>query len=101
MAKLTTDEKRTILSLLQLIMEADHIIHPNEMQMMEDIFAEYNMPAAEIDLMDNPDVTELKKKLNEMNQDKKDYAFSLFKKMTESDGVVVPEETELIQFLNN
>ncbi len=99
MTQLSTIEKFAIVTILSQIMKADGIIHPKEEEYMDMVFAELGITISDMEDMANMDDIQAKCVINEMVDDKKRYAKSLFVSMAESDGYIHPKETELIDQL--
>ena len=99
MIQLTIIEKFAIVTVLSQIMKADGIIHPKEEEYMDKVFAELGIKISDMEDMTNMDDIQAKHVINEMPDDKKQYAHSLFVSMAEADGYIHPKETEVIDQL--
>lgn len=89
-------EKRTIIQILTMIMEADLVIHPNEIKFINSLMNEFGLSKAEFDHMDMLDPDILKKEYSLFNSEKKEIAKELFLKMAKIDGCVHPMEIKII-----
>ena len=92
----TLNEKIAIVSILSQIMYADGIIHPKEDEYMDKVYEELGLTINDIDSITNMDIIQAYNILNEMAQEKREYAHSLFVSMAESDGYVHPKEMDVI-----
>ena len=99
MIQLTIIEKFAIVTILSQIMNADGIIHPKEEKYMDKVYAELGITISDIEDMANMDDIQAKVVINEMSDDKKQYAQSLFVSMAEADGYIHPNETEIINHI--
>lgn len=99
MQEYTIKEKSAIINLLSLIMEADKIIHPKEVEFMNDMMEKLHVTIADIDKMDNKDIESNKDIYERMSPIKKVEAMQMFKRMAEVDGNVDPREMEIINYL--
>ena len=99
MTHLTTIEKFAIVTILSQIMNADGIVHPKEEEYMDKVYAEFGITIGDMEDMANMDDIQAKCVINEMADDKKRYAQSLFVSMAEADGYIHPLETEVIDQL--
>ena len=99
MTQLTIIEKFAIVTILSQIMKADGIIHQKEEEYMDKVFADLGITISDMEDMANMDDIQAKYIINEMLDDKKQYAQSLFVSMAEADGYIHPKETEIINQL--
>ena len=99
MTQLTIIEKFAIVTILSQIMKADGIIHPKEEEYMDKVYAELGITISDMEDMANMDDIQAKFVINEMLDDKKQYAQSLFVSMAEADGYIHPKETEIMDQL--
>ena len=99
MTQLTIIEKFAIVTILSQIMKADGIIHPKEEEYMDKVFADLGITISDMEDMANMDDIQAKYIINEMLDDKKQYAQSLFVSMAEADGYLHPKETEIMDQL--
>lgn len=88
-------EKFAIVSILTQIKNADGIIHPKE-EYMDKVFAELSITISDMEDMANMDDIQAKSVINTMQDDKQQYAQSLFVSMAEADGYIHPLQTEVI-----
>lgn len=99
MTQFTIIEKFAIVTILSQIMKADGIIHPKEEEYMDKVFAELGIIISDMEDMANMDDIQARAVINEMLDDKKQYAQSLFVSMAEADGYLHPKETEIMKHL--
>jgi uncharacterized tellurite resistance protein B-like protein len=99
MTQLTIIEKFAIVTILSQIMKADGIIHPKEEEYMDKVFTDLGITISDMEDMANMDDIQAKYIINEMLDDKKQYAHSLFVSMAEADGYIHPKETEIMKHL--
>ena len=99
MTQFTIIEKFAIVTILSQIMKADVIIHPKEEEYMDKVFAELGIIISDMEDMANMDDIQARAVINEMLDDKKQYAQSLFVSMAEADGYLHPKETEIMDQL--
>ena len=99
MTQLTIIEKFAIVTILSQIMKADGIIHPKEEEFMDKVFANLGVTISDMEDMANMDDIQAKYIINEMLDDKKQYAQSIFVSIAEADGYIHPKETEIINQL--
>ena len=97
MVNLTLLEKRIIFRILNLIMKADFIINPAEVEYVDKIFDSFQLELSEFDHMEDVELEELIKGFSFFSNETKEYAKKLFMEMAECDGYVDPREMELIQ----
>ena len=96
MIQLTRIEKFAIVTILSQIMNADGLVHPKEEEYMDKVYAELGLTISDMENMVNMDDIQAKSVVNEMLEEKKQYAQSLFVSMAEADGFIHPKETEII-----
>ena len=99
MTQFTIIEKFAIVTILSQIMKADGTIHPKEEEYMDKVFAELGIIISDMEDMANMDDIQARAVINEMLDDKKQYAQSLFVSMAEADGYLHPKETEIMDQL--
>ena len=99
MIQLTIIEKFAIVTVLSQIMKADGIIHPKEEEYMDKVFAGLGITISDMEDMTNMDDIQARSVINDMLDDKKQYAQSLFVSMAEADGYIHPKETEIMDQL--
>ena len=100
MNKFSEQEKRTILQLLTMIMEADTVIHPKEVDYINSLVKEFGLTSAEFDHMDMLDFAVLKNEFGLMSEDKRNTAKDYFVNMAKVDGSVHINERTIINSLN-
>ncbi len=99
MIQLTRIEKFAIVTILSQIMNADGLVHPKEEEYMDKVYAELGLTISDMEDMVNMDDIQAKSVVNEMLEEKKQYAQSLFVSMAEADGFIHPKETEIINHI--
>ena len=96
MPNFTITEKRIIFQILTLIMKADSILNPAEVEFLDKVFADFEMDINEFDHMEEITIEELSSDFSYFTVEKKEYAKKLFVEMSECDGYVDPREVEVI-----
>lgn len=99
MSDFNEQEKRTIFHLLTMIMEADSIIHPKEVEYIKSVMKNFGLSSAEYDHMDMLDFAVLKKEYSMMNKEKQDAAKEIFLNMAKVDGNIHCNERNIINSL--
>lgn len=99
MTQLTSIEKIAIVTILSQIMNADGVIHPNEEDYMNKVYAELGIMISDMEDITNMDEIQAKSIINAMLDEKKKYALSFFVLMAKSDGFVHPSESAIIEQL--
>lgn len=99
MDKFNEKEKRTILQLLTMIMEADTVIDTREIDYINTLLNDFGLTFAEFDHMDMLDFEVLKDEFCNMTKDKRDSAKIYFEEMANVDGNVHVNEMNLINKL--
>ncbi len=89
-------EKCTIINLLTNIMEADSIIHPKEVEFMNQIMKSLNYTILNLDYGHEKDIFLNKRIFHSMTYDKQEEIKSLMIQMAECDGYIDPREQEII-----
>ena len=97
MSNLTISEKRIIFTTLSLIMKADFVINPVEVEYLDKVFCLFELELSEFDHMEYVEIEELKTGFSLFATETKDYAKKLFMEMAECDGYVDPREIDVIQ----
>ena len=97
MTQLTINEKYAIVNILSQIMKADGIIHPKEEEFMDKAYCELGITINDLEDISNIDDIQAKFIIEEMSEESKEYARSLFVGMAESDGYVHPRESAIIE----
>ena len=80
-------------------MNADGVIHPNEEEYMDKVYAELGITISDMEDITNMDTTQAKSIINAMLDEKKQYAKFLFISMAKTDGYIHPLEKEIIDKL--
>lgn len=99
MKSITAKEKYAIVNILSQIMKADGIIHPKEEEYMDKVYGELGITINDLEDAANIDDIQAQLIIDEMSDDNKDYAHTLFIGMAESDGFVHPKEIDIINQL--
>ena len=97
MIELTKNEKYAIVNILSQIMKADGIIHPKEEEFMDKAYSDLGITINDLEEIANIDDIQAKQIIDDMPNDSKDQARSLFVGMAESDGYVHPREKKIIE----
>ena len=92
----TDSEKYAVVAILMLIMEADTIIHPKEVEFMDEMMDRLNIRVHDLDHMEMDDLALSKIAILAMSLDKQQVVKSWFQTMVEVDGNIDPRETEVI-----
>lgn len=98
--KLSIAEKRVIFYMLSLIMKADGILNPAEIDFLDSVFKEFELDVSEFDHMDDLSFDELSKEYVLFSSETQSYAKKLFEEMARCDGYVDPRELVIIQRLS-
>jgi len=96
MSRFSEQEKRTILQLLTLIMEADSIIHPKEVEYIKSLMKDFGLSIAEFDHMEMLDFDVLKNEFKMMDEEKRNIAKGYFVKMSKVDGYIHKNEIKIL-----
>jgi len=89
-------EKRIIFQILTLIMKADSILNPAEVEYLDKVFSDFGLNTNEFDHIEEVSIEELLSNFTRFTDEKKYYAKQLFIGMAESDGYVHPSEAAII-----
>lgn len=92
----TDSEKYAVVAILMSIMEADTIIHPKEVEFMDEMMDRLNIRVHDLDHMEMDDLGLAKKAILAMPLDKQQVVKSWFQTMAEVDGNIDLRETEVI-----
>lgn len=90
-------EKSAIINILSLIMQADRVIHPKEIDYLDNILLEFGMDAQDLDHLGFNDFMSNKDIINKMDKNKLEEAKRMFSEMASIDGYIDPRESEIIQ----
>lgn len=101
MKTITTYEKYAIVNILSQIMKADGIINPKEEEYMDNVYGELDITINDLEDVANIDDIQAKIIIDEMSEENRAYARSLFIGMAESDGFAHPKETAIIHQIFN
>ena len=100
-SNLTISEKRIIFRILNLIMKADFVINPAEVEYLDKIFGMFELELNEFDHMEDVELEELIKGYSQFPKETKEYAKRLFMGMAECDGYIDPREIEVINSIDS
>ena len=100
MVNLTLSEKRIIFRILNLIMKADFVINPAEVEYLDNIFNTFQLELNEFDHMEDVELEELINGFSLFSTETKEYAKRLFLEMAECDGYVDPREMDVINSID-
>lgn len=96
MNSFTTIEKYAIIKVLSHIMKADGVIHPKEEEYMDHTYRVFSITINDLEDISNIDDIQTRAIINEMSDDNKNRAMTLFVGMAEADGFLHPKEKEII-----
>lgn len=92
-------EKIAVINLLSLIMEADKVVNPKEVEYMDEVMKALNITVSDLDKMENKDIESNKFVFEQMTPDKKMEAMAMFRHMAAVDGYIDPREMAIIEDL--
>ena len=92
----SNDEKYAIMAILTLIMEADAITHPKEIEFMDEMMQTLGISVRDLDCMETVDLSLAKRTVLAMSSPKQQAAKHWFHRMAEADGNVDPRETHIV-----
>ena len=92
-------EKYAIVNILSMIMEADTVIHPNEIEYMNSILSHFSITVEDHDQMDEMDLQMCKTIIRQMSEEKRCAAKEMFMHMAVVDGHIDSREIQLIEDL--
>ena len=95
----TSIEKMAIIFFLGEIMEADSIIHPNELEFMDLMYEKLDVSPEDLPRLEMMDLEYSKSIISSMAPDKVSFAKDSFVNMALSDGYFDPKERVLIESL--
>lgn len=90
-------QQYAIISILILIMEADGVIDPNEIQFLNKMLLEFNISELDLETISSYDINHCRVILSDMDAENIEYAKSLFVEMAKCDGYADPRELEIIE----
>lgn len=93
------NEKYAIVNMLTMIMEADTVIHPKEIEYMDSILKDFFITTADNEHMDNMDVNMCICIIKSMPIEKRNLAKEILSTMVIVDGYSDPRETKLLDSL--
>lgn len=99
MIEYSATEKTTIISLLSLIMEADNVIHPKEIEYMDSVIKKLGITNNEYDHLEDLDLKMVSDAFKMMTEDKQNDVRLMCHTMSQIDGYVDPRETQVINML--
>lgn len=97
--KLKIEEKFAILAILKLIMEADTIIHPKEIEFMDEMIARFKVSLSDLEEVSALDLLTSKSILTKMDDATKAYSKEIFLKMAWVDDDYDIREKAIIENL--
>lgn len=92
-------EKLTIIAILVGIMEADEIIHPNEMEFLNSIISQFEISESELEQIVEMDLDLALCQFRKFSDDKRLESKKLFMDMARCDGYVDKRELKIINQL--
>lgn len=93
------DEKYAVINMLTMIMEADTIIHPKEIEYIDSVLVDFAITADDNEQMDNMDMQMCLSIIKNMPKEKLEVAKEIFIKMTAADGYIDSREKQLLELL--
>ena len=90
-------EKYAIVNMLTMIMEADTIIHPKEIEYMDAVLVNFAITTDDNEHMDNMDMQMCLSIIKNMSLEKQAIAKEMFIRMTEADGFVDSREKQILE----
>lgn len=99
MEEYTNIERYALIFILMQVMEADSIIHEQEIAFLNRMFIKFKITEQEISIISNLDLQQCESIIREMESLKKEEAISLFKEMASCDGYTDPRELKIIDHL--
>ena len=99
MQRYTLEQKYAVISILTQIMEADTMIHPNEVEYMNSIFGELNITMQDFELADSLDIASCLDIVRAMPPELKECTVDIFRTMISIDGNIDPREVAVINSL--
>lgn len=94
-------QQYAIISILILIMEADGIIDPNEVEFMNNVYRDFSITEGEMELINQYDLSSSSSIIKALPSKEKEYAIKLFIEMAKCDGYADPRELNIIEGLAN
>ena len=95
--KYSKHQQYAIISILILIMEADGIIDPNEIEFMNRIYYDFSITEGEMELINQYDLSSSSSIIKALPSKEKEYAIKLFIEMAKCDGYADPRELDIIK----
>jgi hypothetical protein len=99
MTNFTIAERFAIINVLSKIMEADHIIAPNEIAFMDKTLAEFEISESDIATINSYEFEQCRTIIQALDKGKKQIALDMFLEMSKCDGYADPRELEIIDSL--
>ena len=99
MSIFSEQEKRTILHILTMIMEADGLTHPKEIDYITSLMRDFGLSSSEFDHMEMLDFDVLKNEFKMMNELKQRMAKQYFVQLSEIDGYIHKNELMILNDL--
>lgn len=96
---LSQSEKYAIINILTMIMEADTIIHPKEIEYMDSILADFAITVDDNEHMEHMDMAMCLSIIKNMSEENQRNAKEMFITMATIDGFFDPREKKLIESL--
>lgn len=92
-------EKYAIISILIKIMEADGIIDPHEVKLLDSVLADMHISEPEMEIIQEYNLGQDVALIKQLSIDKLDAAKTLFMNMAKCDGYADPRELQIINSL--
>ena len=93
----SNEEKYAVVNMLTMIMEADTIVHPKEIEYMDAVLADFAITADDNERMDNMDMQMCLAIIKNMPEEKLKAAEEMLMKMATADGSIDPREKQLLE----
>ena len=93
------NERYAIVNILSMIMEADTVIHPKEIEYMDSVFVDFSITVDDNEHMYNMDMQMCLSIIRNMTTEKQKVAKDMFSIMAAIDGFVDPREKKLLNSL--
>lgn len=93
------NERYAIVNILSMIMEADTVIHPKEIEYMDSVFVDFSITIDDNEHMYNMDMPMCLSIIKNMATEKQKVAKEMFSVMVAIDGYIDPREKKLLDSL--
>lgn len=93
------NEKYAIVNMMTMIMEADSIIHPKEVEYIDSILVDFAITTTDNESMDNMDLSMCLAIIKSMSTNKLEVTKKMFMELAMIDGYIDPRERDLFESL--